>query len=105
VFRLIPGLESAEFVRFGLVHRNTYINAPRVLHDTWQVRRAGAAVRRQVSGVEGYVESAASGLLAGITAAALTSGREARRRRGRRPSAPWRTTCPTPTARATSPRT
>ena len=77
VFRLIPGLESAEFVRFGLVHRNTYINAPRVLHDTWQVRsRPGLLFAGQVSGVEGYVESAASGLLAGITAAALTSGRE-----------------------------
>ncbi len=77
VFRLIPGLGAAEFVRFGLVHRNTYINAPRVLGDTWQVRsRPGLLFAGQVSGVEGYVESAASGLLAGITAAALTSGRE-----------------------------
>ena len=78
VFRLVPGLESAEFVRFGLVHRNTYINAPRVLRETWQVRsRPGMLFAGQVSGVEGYVESAASGLLAGIAAAALTSGRDA----------------------------
>jgi methylenetetrahydrofolate--tRNA-(uracil-5-)-methyltransferase len=78
VFRLIPGLESAEFVRFGLVHRNTYINAPRVLLDTWQTRsRPGLLFAGQVSGVEGYVESAASGLLAGITASALVSGRTA----------------------------
>lgn len=76
VFRLIPGLEHAEFVRFGLVHRNTYINAPRVLQDTWQVRsRPGLLFAGQVSGVEGYVESAASGLLAGITAAGLVKGR------------------------------
>ena len=76
VFRLIPGLEAAEFVRFGLVHRNTYINAPRVLRDTWQVRSSpGLLFAGQVSGVEGYVESAASGLLAGITAAALAGGR------------------------------
>lgn len=78
VFRLVPGLESAEFVRFGLVHRNTYINAPRVLRETWQVRsRPGLLFAGQVSGVEGYVESAASGLLAGITAAALATGRDA----------------------------
>ena len=76
VFRLIPGLENAEFVRFGLVHRNTYINAPRVLQDTWQVRsQPGLLFAGQVSGVEGYVESAASGLLAGITAAGLVAGR------------------------------
>jgi len=85
VFRLIPGLEGAEFVRFGLVHRNTYINAPTVLTDTWQVReRPGLLFAGQISGVEGYVESAASGLLAGMTAAALVSGRQ--------PAAPPRTT-------------
>ena len=85
VFRLIPGLEQAEFVRFGLVHRNTYINAPTVLADTWQVRsRPGLLFAGQISGVEGYVESAASGLLAGVSAAALASGRQA--------SAPPRTT-------------
>ncbi|RPJ74517.1 MAG: methylenetetrahydrofolate--tRNA-(uracil(54)-C(5))-methyltransferase (FADH(2)-oxidizing) TrmFO, partial [Acidobacteria bacterium] len=77
VFRLIPGLEGAEFVRFGLVHRNTYINAPTVLTDTWQVRaRPGLLFAGQISGVEGYGESAASGLLAGMAAAALASGRQ-----------------------------
>jgi len=76
VLRLIPGLERAEFVRFGMVHRNTYINAPAVLTDTWQVRhRPDVFIAGQVSGVEGYVESAASGLLAGLHAADLAVGR------------------------------
>ena len=72
VLRLIPGLEHAEFVRFGMVHRNTYINGPTVLRETWQSRvRDDLFFAGQVSGVEGYVESAASGLLAGRNAAAL----------------------------------
>jgi methylenetetrahydrofolate--tRNA-(uracil-5-)-methyltransferase len=72
VLRLIPGLEHAEFVRFGMVHRNTYINGPTVLLPTWQTRtRPDLFFAGQVSGVEGYVESAASGLLAGWNAAAL----------------------------------
>jgi methylenetetrahydrofolate--tRNA-(uracil-5-)-methyltransferase len=76
VLRLIPGLERAEFVRFGMVHRNTYINGPTVLADTWQVRsRPSLFCAGQMSGVEGYVESAASGLIAGLNAAALVSGR------------------------------
>jgi methylenetetrahydrofolate--tRNA-(uracil-5-)-methyltransferase len=75
VFRLIPGLERAEFVRFGMVHRNTYINGPTVLRPTWQTRaRADLLFAGQVSGVEGYVESAASGLVAGMNAAALATG-------------------------------
>jgi methylenetetrahydrofolate--tRNA-(uracil-5-)-methyltransferase len=75
VLRLIPGLEQAEFVRFGMVHRNTYINGPTVLRPTWQTRqRADLFFAGQVSGVEGYVESAASGLLAGINAARLAAG-------------------------------
>jgi methylenetetrahydrofolate--tRNA-(uracil-5-)-methyltransferase len=75
VLRLIPGLEQAEFVRFGMVHRNTYVNGPRVLHETWQVRsRPTLFFAGQMSGVEGYVESAASGLLAGLNAAALATG-------------------------------
>jgi len=85
VLRLIPGLEQAEFVRFGMIHRNTYVNAPTVLHDTWQTRmRADLLFAGQMSGVEGYVESAASGLIAGRNAAALALGEE--------PSAPPRTT-------------
>jgi methylenetetrahydrofolate--tRNA-(uracil-5-)-methyltransferase len=75
VLRLIPGLEQAEFVRFGMVHRNTYVNGPSVLAETWQVRsRPTLFFAGQMSGVEGYVESAASGLLAGINAAALANG-------------------------------
>jgi methylenetetrahydrofolate--tRNA-(uracil-5-)-methyltransferase len=75
VLRLIPGLEQAEFVRFGMVHRNTYVNSPTVLTDTWQVRtRPSLFLAGQMSGVEGYVESAASGLMAGLTATALLKG-------------------------------
>jgi methylenetetrahydrofolate--tRNA-(uracil-5-)-methyltransferase len=76
VLRLIPGLERAEFVRFGMVHRNTYVNGPTVLAETWQVRRRPSLFcAGQMSGVEGYVESSASGLLAGLSAAALAGGR------------------------------
>jgi methylenetetrahydrofolate--tRNA-(uracil-5-)-methyltransferase len=75
VLRLIPGLEHAEFVRFGMVHRNTYINGPTVLAQTWQLRRRPTVFfAGQMSGVEGYVESAASGLVAGLNAAALAKG-------------------------------
>jgi methylenetetrahydrofolate--tRNA-(uracil-5-)-methyltransferase len=75
VLRMIPGLEAAEFVRFGMVHRNTYVNGPTVLAETWQVRsRPTLFFAGQMSGVEGYVESAASGLLAGLNAAALVKG-------------------------------
>jgi methylenetetrahydrofolate--tRNA-(uracil-5-)-methyltransferase len=85
IFRLIPGLESAEFVRFGMIHRNTYINAPTLLTETWQTRRDPRLFfAGQISGVEGYVESAASGLLAGLNAAAVA--------RGETPAAPPRTT-------------
>ena len=85
VLRLIPGLEQAEFIRFGMVHRNTYVNGPAVLAETWQVRRQPTLLfAGQMSGVEGYVESAASGLIAGLNAAALA--------RGMPPSTPPRTT-------------
>jgi methylenetetrahydrofolate--tRNA-(uracil-5-)-methyltransferase len=76
VLRLIPGLERAEFVRYGMIHRNTYINGPTVLLATWQTRqRDDLFFAGQISGVEGYVESAASGLMAGRNAAALVQGR------------------------------
>ena len=79
VLKLVPGLEQAEFVRFGMVHRNTYINGPTVLRDTWQTKfRDDLFFAGQISGVEGYVESAASGLIAGRNAAALARGRELR---------------------------
>jgi methylenetetrahydrofolate--tRNA-(uracil-5-)-methyltransferase len=79
VLKMIPGLENAEFVRFGMVHRNTYINGPTVLRETWQTRmRPDLFFAGQISGVEGYVESAASGLIAGRNAAALWRGEDAR---------------------------
>ncbi len=77
VLRMIPGLERAEFVRFGMIHRNTYINAPRILQPSFEARsRPGLFFAGQMSGVEGYVESAASGLLAGIGAAHRLAGLE-----------------------------
>jgi len=85
VLKLVPGLENAEFVRFGMVHRNTYINGPTVLRETWQTKfRDDLFFAGQISGVEGYVESAASGLMAGRNAAALV--------RGEQPRVPPRTT-------------
>ena len=76
VLRMIPGLEQAEFVRYGMVHRNTYVNGPTVLTETWQLRdHPTVFFAGQMSGVEGYVESSASGLLAGLNAAALALGR------------------------------
>ena len=72
IFRLIPGLENAEFPRLGQVHRNSYINAPAILLPTLQARRRrDLFFAGQISGVEGYLESAASGLIAGINAARL----------------------------------
>ncbi len=78
VLKMSPGLEEAEFVRFGIVHRNTYINGPTVLRETWQTKtRDDLFFAGQISGVEGYVESAASGLIAGRNAAAVAQGRPA----------------------------
>jgi methylenetetrahydrofolate--tRNA-(uracil-5-)-methyltransferase len=77
VFRLIPGLEQAEFIRFGMIHRNTYVNAPSTLEPTFETRRRpGLFFAGQMSGVEGYIESAASGLIAGISAARRAFGHE-----------------------------
>jgi methylenetetrahydrofolate--tRNA-(uracil-5-)-methyltransferase len=79
VLRMIPGLEHAEFLRFGQVHRNTYINAPALLTPTLQLRRRPEVFfAGQLSGVEGYVESIATGLVAGRGAAALASGEPVR---------------------------
>ncbi|MGE5561320.1 MAG: methylenetetrahydrofolate--tRNA-(uracil(54)-C(5))-methyltransferase (FADH(2)-oxidizing) TrmFO [Chloroflexota bacterium] len=75
VFRLIPGLAGAEFERYGVMHRNTYINSPRILLPTMQTRaRPDLLFAGQLTGVEGYVESTASGLVAGINAARLERG-------------------------------
>ena len=76
VFRLIPGLEQAEFARLGSVHRNTFVDGPRVLLPTLQLKTdLGLFLAGQITGVEGYVESAAMGILAGINAARLMKGR------------------------------
>jgi methylenetetrahydrofolate--tRNA-(uracil-5-)-methyltransferase len=75
VLRLVPGLENARFLRFGQIHRNTYINGPALLRDTLQMKRhPNVLFAGQICGVEGYVESIATGLLAGLHAAALASG-------------------------------
>ncbi|MBS2968973.1 FADH(2)-oxidizing methylenetetrahydrofolate--tRNA-(uracil(54)-C(5))-methyltransferase TrmFO [Metabacillus sp. KIGAM252] len=77
VLKLIPGLENAEIVRYGVMHRNTFINSPKLLKPTYQSKhREDLFFAGQMTGVEGYVESAASGLLAGINAANLVLGRE-----------------------------
>jgi len=75
VFSLIPGLEQAEFVRYGVMHRNTFINSPKLLRPTYQFKgRDTLFFAGQMTGVEGYVESAASGLIAGINAGRLAKG-------------------------------
>ena len=69
VFSMVPGLRNAEFVRLGVIHRNTYVEAPKVLHPWLELRETpGVFVAGQLTGVEGYVESAAMGILAGIAA-------------------------------------
>jgi len=76
IFRLIPGMEQAEFARLGSIHRNTFVISPELLEPTLQVKsRPDILLAGQLSGVEGYVESAAMGLLAGINCARLTLGR------------------------------
>ncbi|MCW5892731.1 MAG: methylenetetrahydrofolate--tRNA-(uracil(54)-C(5))-methyltransferase (FADH(2)-oxidizing) TrmFO [bacterium] len=76
IFRMIPGLEKAEFVRLGSLHRNTYVDSPSLLLPTLQVvQRRSLMLAGQIVGVEGYVESAATGLLAGLNAARLLAGR------------------------------
>jgi methylenetetrahydrofolate--tRNA-(uracil-5-)-methyltransferase len=75
VLRLIPGLENAKFLRYGQIHRNTYINSPTLLDETLQMKQHPKVLfAGQISGVEGYVESIATGLLAGMHAAALALG-------------------------------
>ena len=72
---MIPGLENAEIVRYGVMHRNTFINSPKLLKPTYQYKeRDDLFFAGQMTGVEGYVESAASGLVAGINAARLAKG-------------------------------
>ena len=83
VLRLIPGLENARFLRYGQIHRNTYINSPALLTETLQMKQHSQVLfAGQICGVEGYVESIATGLMAGMQASAMISGWE--------PSAPPR---------------
>src|SRR5207245_10799257 len=75
VLRLIPGMENAEFLQFGQIHRNTYICSPRVLRPTMQMRQQPKAFfAGQITGVEGYVESVAMGWVAGANGATLANG-------------------------------
>jgi methylenetetrahydrofolate--tRNA-(uracil-5-)-methyltransferase len=75
IFRMIPGLEQAEFVRLGSMHRNTFINSPHLLNETQSLKKEPRILfAGQITGVEGYVESAASGFLAGVNAALLAAG-------------------------------
>lgn len=77
IIRMIPGLEQAEFVRYGVMHRNNYINSPHCLKETYQAKcRDDLFFAGQLTGVEGYVESAASGMLAGINLAHVLNGEE-----------------------------
>lgn len=77
VLRLIPGLENAKFLRYGQIHRNTYINSPSVLTETLQMKEYPRVLfAGQISGVEGYVESIATGLIAGIYSAAIAKGEQ-----------------------------
>ena len=77
VFSLIPGLEKAEFVKYGVMHRNTYINSTKLLNESYQLRtNSHIFFAGQITGVEGYVESIMSGLIAGINAANILQGKE-----------------------------
>jgi methylenetetrahydrofolate--tRNA-(uracil-5-)-methyltransferase len=77
VLRMIPGLENARFLRYGQIHRNTYINGPELLRETLQMKAHPRVLfAGQICGVEGYVESIATGLMAGQHAAALALGTE-----------------------------
>jgi methylenetetrahydrofolate--tRNA-(uracil-5-)-methyltransferase len=77
VFSLIPGLENAEFVRYGVMHRNTYLNSPKLLDSTYKLKTSNTLYfAGQITGVEGYIESTASGFVAGINAAAERLGKD-----------------------------
>ena len=78
VFGMIPGLENAEFLRYGVMHRNTYLNSPDLLNADYSMRdHKSVFFAGQMTGVEGYVESAGSGLLAGINAVRRIEGKDA----------------------------
>ena len=77
VFSLIPGLENANYLRYGVMHRNTYLNSPGFLNPVYEViKRPRLFFAGQMTGVEGYVESASSGFVAGVNAAKIAMGKE-----------------------------
>lgn len=77
VFRMIPGLQNAEFARYGVMHRNSFIDSPRFLNSDFSLKNNGRIIfAGQISGVEGYMESAASGLIAGLSLARRLQGKE-----------------------------
>ncbi|HEX9060386.1 MAG TPA: methylenetetrahydrofolate--tRNA-(uracil(54)-C(5))-methyltransferase (FADH(2)-oxidizing) TrmFO [Clostridia bacterium] len=77
VFGMIPGLQNAEFLRYGVMHRNTFINSPKLLDSTYMLKsRPGVYFAGQITGVEGYIESASSGMVAGINAAMRLQGKD-----------------------------
>lgn len=77
VFSMIPGLENAEFMRYGVMHRNTFINSPKLLTEHFNCReRENLFFAGQITGVEGYIESAASGILAGLNMARMLQGKD-----------------------------
>ena len=78
VFRMIPGLENAEFLRYGVMHRNTYLNSPELLHSDYSLRsNPNVFFAGQMTGVEGYIESTSSGFVAGVSAACRAQGKPA----------------------------
>lgn len=96
VFRMVPGLENAEFVRFGVIHRNTYIDSPRALTPWLEMREhPGLFIAGQITGVEGYVESAAMGIFAGIAAGRRVPDCRRHIRPAPRRSVRWCRTCRT----------
>ena len=91
VFGMIPALAHAEYARYGVMHRNTFLNSPTLLDDHFRFRE-GLYFAGQMTGVEGYIESAASGMVAGLSLFQDLSGGRARTGRTRRCSAPWAAT-------------
>ena len=101
---MIPGLENAEFVRYGVMHRNSYMDSPNLLEQTYRSKKqAKPLLCRSNDRVEGYVESAASGLVAGINAARLFKGEKQRFSLKRQLSEVWLTISPMPTANISNP--
>lgn len=90
MFSMIPALREAEYVRYGVMHRNTYLDSPRLLDRYYRVRgNERVTFAGQITGVEGYVESTASGFLAGVELARRLKGQAPADFPGRRPSGRW----------------